>query len=132
MLRVLTIALLSMTSPAVAIGICGSGQRVSCVVDGDTFWWQGEKYRTFGYDTPEPVSKYRCGGSAEGALASKATNRFLQLWNTTKITIRPIGDKDRYGRILAVVMSDGTNVGDILISEGLARRYPDGREFWCH
>ena len=35
------------------------------------------------------------------------------------------------GESVGVVIADGMNAGDILISEGLARRYPSGCEFWC-
>ena len=39
--------------------------------------------------------------------------------------------KDHYGQTLAVVFADGINISEILKSEGLARRWPDGCEFWC-
>jgi micrococcal nuclease len=47
------LAALSFTAPVVAIDICGNGKRVTCVVDGDTFWWQGEKIRIKDLDAPE-------------------------------------------------------------------------------
>ena len=116
--------------PAHAIELCKQGQsRVTCIVDADTFWLNGEKIRAMGYDTPEPMTNI-CGGEREKRLAAKATVRFLELFNTTEITIERHG-MDRYGRTLAVIRSNGRLVGDILISEGLARRYPNGREFWC-
>ena len=34
-------------------------------------------------------------------------------------------------RTLATIRIAGHDVGDILIAEGLARRWPDGDEFWC-
>lgn len=39
--------------------ICGDGPRVTCVVDGDTFWHQGVKIRIADIDTPE-LSPPRC------------------------------------------------------------------------
>ena len=120
----------AMASPSWAIEKCGSGQRVTCVVDGDTFWYKGEKFRAMGYDTPEPQTG-QCGGERERQLAARATARLIELFNTTQITFERHG-QDRYGRTLAVLWSNGALVGDILISEGLARRYPDGREFWCN
>jgi endonuclease YncB( thermonuclease family) len=88
-----------------------------------------EKYRAMGYDTPEPITNI-CGGSYERQLASQASQRLRQLFNETEITIERHG-RDRYDRILVVVRSNGEDVGDILIREGLARRYPDGDVFWC-
>jgi len=120
---------LALGSPAWAIEKCGSGKRVTCVVDGDTFWLNGEKIRTMGYDTPEPMTNI-CGDEREKRLAAEATARFIELFNTTEIKIERRG-KDKYGRTLAIVRSNSLPIGDILISEGLARRYPDGREFWC-
>jgi endonuclease YncB( thermonuclease family) len=98
-------------------------------VDGDTFWLEGSKYRAFGYDTPEPQTNL-CGGDAERQLASEASRRFMELFNTTDITLEPRGE-DRYERILVVIRSNGEDVADILVREGLARYYPDGEEFWC-
>ena len=34
---------LLLASPTWAISKCGSGARVTCIVDGDTFWLNGEK-----------------------------------------------------------------------------------------
>ncbi|MGI3187422.1 thermonuclease family protein [Nioella aestuarii] len=115
--------------PANAIGMCGSGPRINCIVDGDTFWLNGEKFRAVGYDTPETTTNL-CGGNAERQLGQQASRRLMQLFNETQITLLRQGE-DRYGRTLAVVRSDGVNVGDILIGEGLARSWPDGCEFWC-
>lgn len=41
------------------LALCGQGQRVSCVVDGDTIWLRGEKIRVADIDTPE-VSSPQC------------------------------------------------------------------------
>nr|MDX8317342.1 thermonuclease family protein [Agrobacterium rosae] len=40
------------SSASEAFSICGSGQRITCVVDGDTFWFRGEKIRIADIDTP--------------------------------------------------------------------------------
>jgi micrococcal nuclease len=117
-LPILLLALVVATS-ASAFDKCGNGPRINCVVDGDTFWLDGEKIRAMGYDTPEPTTNI-CGGSQEVRLAAKASDRLLDLFNTTTITIERQG-KDKYGRTLAVVISNGRLVGDILIAEGLAR-----------
>lgn len=108
--------------------MCGR-DRHTCVVDGDTIWLDGVNLRLESYDTPEPYTDI-CGGQAEVALAHQASARLLQLLNSNSFTVETSG-KDRYGRVLATIRIGGTDVGAILISEGLARRWPDGHEFWC-
>lgn len=46
-----------------SFGMCGR-DRYTCVVDGDTIWYQGENLRLQSYDTPEPYTGI-CGGDAE-------------------------------------------------------------------
>lgn len=50
LLSVLVLLLTVQVVPALAIGMCGSGKRVTCVVDGDTIWLRGEKIRLQGFD----------------------------------------------------------------------------------
>lgn len=130
MFKLITLMAVFLASPATAIDKCGRGQRYTCVVDGDTLWMEGQKYRLAGYDTPEPYTNI-CGGQREVALAHRATARFIQLLNTTEIKIYSAGGRGRYGRDLITITSNGRDIGDILVSEGLARHWPDGREFWC-
>jgi endonuclease YncB( thermonuclease family) len=73
-MRFLILFLVLMAAPAYAIEKCGSGKRVTCVVDGDTFWQDGVKIRMEGYDTPEPQTGI-CGGVRERQLAARATSR---------------------------------------------------------
>ena len=132
MKRLLAAALIlfSLVAPASAaqFQMCGR-DRYTCVVDGDTIWLNGQNLRLQNYDTPEPYNDI-CGGQAEVALARKASARLLELLNSNPFTVET-GRKDRYGRVLATIRINGRDVGDILISEGLARRWPDGHEFWC-
>jgi endonuclease YncB( thermonuclease family) len=102
----------------------------TCVVDGDTLWIRGTDYRLKDYDTPEPQTDI-CGGPAEVALAHRASARFLQLLNSNIWTIETFGRDSTGRRTLATIRIGGQDVGDILISEHLARKWPDGDEFWC-
>lgn len=108
--------------------MCGR-DRHTCVVDGDTIWLEGQNLRLESYDTPEPYTDI-CGGQAEVELAHQASARLLELLNGNTFTVDAKG-QDRYGRTLATIRIGGRDVGDILIDEGLARRWPNGREFWC-
>ena len=119
-----------LAGPAFAIEKCSSGKRVTCVVDGDTFWLNGVKIRMEGYDTPEPQTGI-CGGEQEKKLAARATARLIELMNTG-YTIEFAGKKGSFQREIATVRVGGVDVGEILIGEGLARKWPDGHEFWCN
>ncbi|GLQ53627.1 thermonuclease family protein [Devosia nitrariae] len=110
--------------------MCSGSHRHTCVVDGDTIWLDGENLRLEGYDTPEPYTAI-CGGQAEVALAKRASARLLELLNSNAITVETGGLDGTGKRTLATIRIDGRDVGDILIDEGLARRWPDGNEWWC-
>ncbi len=109
---------------------CATGTRQACVVDGDTIWLGGQKIRIADIDTPE-VSEPKC--SSELALGNHATDRMLELINEGPFELRgwPGRDTDRYGRKLRVLVRDGRSLGDILVSEGLARTWSGRREPWC-
>lgn len=122
--------------PALATNLemCGNRPNTAdktCVVDGDTLWLNGENIRLKDFDTPEPQTQI-CGGAAEVALAHQASARLLELLNGNEWTIERFGyDRTSSRRTLATIRINGRDVGDILIAERLARRWPDGLEFWC-
>jgi len=105
-------------------------KRYHCVVDGDTIWNQGIKIRVADIDTPE-VSEPKC--ASEAALGARATRRLLQLVNAGPFELHgwPGRDEDKYGRKLRVLVRNGRSLGDILVSEGLARTWTGGRQPWC-
>ncbi|WP_159952360.1 thermonuclease family protein [Rhizobium sp. 18065] len=109
---------------------CASGTRQACVLDGDTIWLNGQKIRIADIDTPE-VSEPRC--STELALGNRATDRMLELINEGPFELEgwPGRDTDWYGRKLRVLVREGRSLGDILVSEGLARTWSGRREPWC-
>jgi len=113
----------------IRFGLCHSGGGANCVVDGDTFWLNGTKIRISDIDTPE-THPSRC--AVEADLGAKATRRLQALLNQGDLNLTGNGrDIDRYGRKLRVVMRRGESIGDILVSEGLARPYGRGRQSWC-
>lgn len=118
---------LLMTTPAAAIDLCGSGKRITCVVDGDTFWLQGEKIRIEGLDAPE-ISEPKC--RTEGALGLQSRDMLRGILSSGDISIRRNGS-DRYGRTLASVYVNGHDVADSVIRAGLGREYR-GRRSWCN
>lgn len=110
--------------------MCSGSTRVHCVVDGDTLWHEGTKIRIADIDTPE-VGEPKC--SSEATLGARATKRLLQLVNSGPFEFQAWQgrDEDKYGRKLRVLVRDGRSLGDILVSEGLARTWSGRREPWC-
>jgi endonuclease YncB( thermonuclease family) len=110
-------------------GSCHTGGGTNCVVDGDTFWIDGEKIRVADIDAPE-THPSRC--AEEARLGNAATDRLQALLNAGPVTLAPADrDVDRYGRKLRVVMRGGQSLGEMLVAEGLARRWIGHREPWC-
>lgn len=118
--------LLAATVPAPAMELCSGPNRVTCVVDGDTVWIEGEKIRLEGIDAPEP--RGRC--YEELIAAAKATERLRILLTENQFTIKRSG-QDRYGRTLARIMIGDRSAGEIMMSEGLVRKWRGQRETWC-
>ncbi|PDT81807.1 thermonuclease family protein [Sinorhizobium sp. BJ1] len=114
---------------ASAFARCGIIKR-NCVIDGDTLYVGGEKVRVADIDTPE-ISEPKC--ASEKALGERATARFIELVNAGPFEMRAWEgrDEDQYGRKLRVLVRDGRSLGDILVSEGLARTWSGRREPWC-
>jgi endonuclease YncB( thermonuclease family) len=109
--------------------LCSGASRHTCVVDGDTFWLDGAKFRIADINTPE-VSQPQC--SAEAALGRKASVRLAELLSGATLDLRAADrDEDRYGRKLRIVERDGRSVGQILVAEGLAHEWQGRRESWC-
>lgn len=89
--------------------------QVTRVVDGDTFWTNGQRtrIRVWGLDAPEVG---RAGGSAATAqLAGLVSGRSVQC---------RMRDVDRYGRIVGQCwLPDGRDIAAAMIASGTAREY---------
>jgi endonuclease YncB( thermonuclease family) len=107
--------------------VCSGGNRaarhVTCVVDGDTWWQDGVKYRMACVDAVE----------IDDVRGIEARDELRQLLGRPDARIRDLGIKGRYRRSLAIIRVDGTTAGRLLVSKGLAERkdYRDTRN-WCH
>lgn len=109
--------------------MCHTGGGNNCVVDGDTFWFAGQKIRIADIDTPETHAP-RCDD--ERARGEAATRRMHHLLNAGPFTLAVQGrETDRYGRALRIVSRGGESLGGVLVNEGLARWYDGGRQPWC-
>ncbi|WP_068071157.1 thermonuclease family protein [Novosphingobium lentum] len=108
---------------------CHGAHRVTCVVDGDTFWYLGTKIRIADINAPElghPGCPY------EAALAEAATTRLTDLLNAGPFSLVTEGrETDKYGRALRVVVRNGASLGAVLEDEGLAEHWHGHRRNWC-
>ncbi len=112
-----------------AFARCEGPDRVTCVVDGDTFWYRGLKIRIADINAPE-LGHPSC--LREARLAETATRRLTDLLNAGPFTLATgERDTDRYGRALRVVLRGGRSLGEVLEREGLAERWQGHRGDWC-
>jgi endonuclease YncB( thermonuclease family) len=112
-----------------AFGLCEGPGRITCVVDGDTFWYRGVKIRIADINAPE-VSHPGC--EREARLGAAATQRLTMLLNAGPFSLMSgTRETDRYGRALRVVVRRGESLGTVLESEGLAEHWKGRRSDWC-
>ena len=62
----------------VIFSACGMGYRYNCVIDGDTFYYHGERIRIADIDAPE-IHEPHC--AYEANLGDQATLRLRELLN---------------------------------------------------
>ena len=114
---------------AAPFALCAEAPRTTCVVDGDTFWLNGEKIRIADINAPETQGA-RC--AAEARLGEAAKFRLAQLLGAGHFRMEASArDRDRYGRLLRVVRRDGRSLGAVLVAEGLAEPWRGRRSDWC-
>lgn len=110
-------------------GFCHRGGGTNCVVDGDSFWLDGERIRIADIDAPE-THPPRC--PEEARLGKAATRRLQALLNAGPVRLEIAGRAtDRYGRKLRIVRRSGRSLGAQLVDEGLARTWTGRRQPWC-
>lgn len=125
---VLTLTLLAvLAAPEAAAGVY--------VTDGDTLIINGERIRLRSeagpIDAPE-LGKAKCPLELFRAQAARDRLRVLMAPNDFSIDRR---GRDRYGRTVGVVYSEGADVGARLVREGHAKPWPRlrraDRPTWC-
>ena len=120
------------TSPASRITFreCYTSLDRTCVIDGDTIRFKGEKIRLLDIDAPE-VPDYKC--TSEKERGDRATLRLIEILNSGTVSVVRKGsrDVDQYGRSLRIVQVNGRSAGGILVVEGLARPWSGKRRPWC-
>jgi endonuclease YncB( thermonuclease family) len=118
---------------ATALPVCEGGNRaergLTCAVDGDTLWIEGEKLRLLDIDTPEKPGHAEC--EREERLAVEARDRLRELM-AMGYQIEWSGESGYYGReLVTITLTDGRDAGEVLIAEGLAQPWPNEGNIWC-
>jgi endonuclease YncB( thermonuclease family) len=101
-------------------------------VDGDTVRHRGLVIRVENIDAPETGGRARC--AAERRLGNLAKRRAHELLDVSEVDVVFVPGKrlkDRYGRSLGRIVVTGRDLGEILVAEGLARRWNGKRRPWC-
>lgn len=124
---------ISRAAPGAAVSIrfhqCAGASDTNCVIDGDTVRFSGMTVRIADIDTPE-TRDYGC--ASEKALGDRATRRMRELLNAGPFTVGGYPrDEDVYGRKLRILTRDGVSLGEMLVAEGLARKWDGARHPWC-
>jgi endonuclease YncB( thermonuclease family) len=102
---------------------------VTSVYDGDTFRMGAERIRVIGMDAPEIGEGAKCAREQDDAV--KARDFLAQEITRSSVRLEREGH-DTYGRTLARVFIDGRDISDVMIAQGLARRYSQAEHGrWC-
>ena len=108
---------------AVAMHGASAAERGFSVHDGDSF---RVTIRLANIDAPELN-----GACERERRQAEQARRFTDAWlSQGKVVITQTG-VDRYGRILATVSRDGSDLGLALVNAGLARPWEGRRRPWC-
>lgn len=89
------------------------------VVDGDTLRCAGERIRLLGIDAPETAGRCRPGRQCVPGDPLRSKLALEQAVGGKHLTIERVG-RDRYGRTLGVVYSNGRNISCELVRGGYA------------
>lgn len=100
------------------------------VLDADVLVIDGKHIRLANAYAPESLLRARCW--AESLASDHAAEYVKELVDHARTyDFMPTGGTDSYGRTLGVVSLDGSDLGDILYSNGMAARPTTPRFDWC-
>jgi endonuclease YncB( thermonuclease family) len=99
-------------------------------IDGDTLREGDVRYRVENIDAPELGRRAEC---AEERALAEAARAYLDQWLADAGRVEAIGRGrlDRYGRVIARIEIDGVDVGERLMSRGLARAWRGRKADFC-
>lgn len=120
-------------APPAADGVtfyfCGI-RHDNCVIDGDTFLFNGERILIADIDAPE-TKLAKC--DEERSRGAHAKARLRELLNAGRFTLADsaAGFADTEAGKRRLVMRNGRSLGDLLLAEGLVRKRASQPLSWC-
>ena len=117
---VLIAVLLATTGPALTADVTGQAS----VIDGDTIEIHGTRIRLWGIDAPEGAQLCRGEDSLQYRCGAKASNDLDAFIAQKPVSCTPIS-LDQYGRTVATCTAGATDLGEWLVSNGLALDWPN-------
>lgn len=115
------------TAQAARFGQCYNSQGGDCVIDGETIRVEGRKVAIAGIEAPG-IGDASCPEERSRGIDSAV--RLADLLNSGAVSVGP-AFRDPYGRDVAKVQVDGSDVGRRMISADLAREYRGEKPDWC-
>jgi hypothetical protein len=126
-----TMLLATLPVAAEAIEIYKGGNRakraVTCLVDGDTGWEAGVKWRLKGVDTPEYAANAECDREPE--FAKSATYRMIEL-TSEGYSVEWLGEDDGSRELVRVKLLDGRDAGTFGADRGRQVPPRSGQKKW--
>jgi endonuclease YncB( thermonuclease family) len=117
------------TSSGLRFDLCSEGGVTNCVSSGDSFLLQGKTVRIADIEAP---NIYGAACPREAELGRRAALRLQALLNSGELEMTKVGpDLDSFGLLLRDVAVDGRDVGQAMVSEGLAREVGGTPKLWC-
>ena len=117
----LTVALIVLALSGIAFPSDLIGQ--ASTIDGDTLEIHGTRIRLWGIDAPESSQLCRGEDSLQYRCGAKAANDLFDFIAKRTVECQPVSF-DQYGRTVATCSVGGTDLGEWLISHGLALDWP--------
>ncbi|SIN91882.1 Endonuclease YncB, thermonuclease family [Bradyrhizobium erythrophlei] len=93
------------------------------IIDGDTLEIHGTRIRLWGIDAPETIQLCRGDDSQQYRCGAKSANDLDAFIAKRPVSCLPIS-LDQYGRTVATCSVDGVDLGEWLVSNGLALDWP--------
>lgn len=93
------------------------------VIDGDTLEISGTRYRLDGFDAPEIGQKCKDADGRSWRCGVDAASVLRELIRSSGEVVCSENGNDRYGRTIAICYADGVDMGEYLVSRGLAWAY---------
>jgi endonuclease YncB( thermonuclease family) len=113
------LTLLSLWSPALAVDLIGQAS----IIDGDTLEIHGTRIRLSEIDAPESNQLYHDEDSSLYRCGARAANDLDAFLARRPVSCTPM-NLDQYGRTVATCSAGGADLGEWLVTNGLALDWP--------